>query len=151
MTTSGSTVGSRNNRLVLDSFALLAYFFKEPNGDTVRGLLRRAAHRELKPYLSVINLGECFYMAWRKGGSTKAQSIIRTIHRLPITLAEITEARALRAATIKAIYSGSKQQLSFADAFAVALAEELDCPVVTDDPEFRAVESLITVTWLSPQ
>ncbi len=46
MTTSGSTVGSRNNRLVLDSFALLAYFFKEPNGETVRHLLKRAAHGE---------------------------------------------------------------------------------------------------------
>ena len=40
--------------------------------------------------------------------------------------------------------------VSYADAFAVALAQEMDGPVVTGDPEFKRVEDegLISVVWL---
>jgi len=38
--------------------------------------------------------------------------------------------------------------ISYADAFAVALAQEMDASVVTGDPEFECVEELIPVVWL---
>ena len=49
----------------------------------------------------------------------------------------------LAAARLKARYA-----ISYADAFAVALAQELGAPVVTGDTEFEQVESLIDVLWL---
>jgi predicted nucleic acid-binding protein len=38
--------------------------------------------------------------------------------------------------------------VSFADAFAIALAQESAATVVTGDPEFKEVEKLIPVLWL---
>lgn len=68
---------------------------------------------------------------------------MRDIRRLPILLSGVNEQRVLAAAHIKAHYP-----LSYADALAVALAQELDARVVTGDSEFKAVESLVPVLWL---
>ena len=38
---------------------------------------------------------------------------------------------------------------SYADAFAVALAQELNAPLMTGDPEFHKVEDIVQVCWLS--
>jgi ribonuclease VapC len=38
--------------------------------------------------------------------------------------------------------------MSYADAFATALAQEFDATILTGDPEFRAVEHLIELHWL---
>jgi hypothetical protein len=38
--------------------------------------------------------------------------------------------------------------ISYADAFAVAPAEELDAPVLTGDPGFGEMEPLVQVFWL---
>jgi hypothetical protein len=49
-----------------------------------------------------------------------------------------------QAASLKAAVS-----IGYAVAFAAAAARLLDCPVVTGDPEFAAVEALgIVVHWL---
>lgn len=39
--------------------------------------------------------------------------------------------------------------MAYADAFAIAAAQELDATVITNDPEFQAVENLVSVEWLS--
>ena len=51
----------------------------------------------------------------------------------------------LAAARIKARFP-----ISYAGAFAIAAARELDCPVITGDPEFRRVEqaSAMKVMWV---
>ncbi|MEW5989188.1 MAG: PIN domain-containing protein [Chloroflexota bacterium] len=38
--------------------------------------------------------------------------------------------------------------LSYADAFAAALAQELKATLVTGDPEFRPLIALIAIEWL---
>ncbi|TAH50263.1 MAG: type II toxin-antitoxin system VapC family toxin [Chloroflexota bacterium] len=38
--------------------------------------------------------------------------------------------------------------LSYADAFAVALAQELAATVITGDPEFRAIGNIVSVDWI---
>ena len=53
--------------------------------------------------------------------------------------------RSAGAASIKA-----RGGLSYADAFAVAAAAVLDCPILTGDPEFRVAEQTgVTVRWLA--
>ena len=47
------------------------------------------------------------------------------------------------AAEIKAEYP-----VAYADAFCVALAKRVQGCVVTGDPEFKSVESLIAIEWL---
>ena len=48
--------------------------------------------------------------------------------------------------TVHAIKAG--HALSYADAFAAALARSLNAVLITGDPEFRSVESLVRVEWL---
>jgi len=39
-------------------------------------------------------------------------------------------------------------RISYADAFAAALAQQLAAPVVTGDPELRDIEGEVAVEWL---
>jgi len=128
---------------VLDSFALLAYFQAEPGGLLVRNLLEAVRDQKATLYLSFINAGEIFYIVCRRRGTKQAEDMLREVRRLPITLAAATEERILAAARLKATHP-----LSYADAFAVTLAQELNARLVTGDPEFRAVEAMIPIMWL---
>lgn len=128
---------------VLDSFAVLAYFQAEPSGQEVKKLLKQARAGDALAFLSWINLGEIIYNIGRKLGDAAATDTLHDISRLPIQLAKVTLDRVLAAAQIKAHHT-----ISYADAFAVALAQELEAIVITGDPEFRQVESLVQVLWL---
>jgi len=128
---------------VLDSFALLAYFQAEPGGEKVRDLLREASAKKATAFLSVINLGEILYITERKLGRNTADNTLRDIFRLPVQLADASTDRVIGAAHVKARYA-----ISYADAFVVALAQELEATIITADPEFQKVASLATILWL---
>ena len=128
---------------VLDSFAILAYFQAEPGGTKVKNLLQQAKAGDAVAPMSLINLGEVIYITGRKLGNDRAKEILDDIKLLPIQLAEVTLERVLAAAQIKTRYP-----ISYADAFAVALAQELNAAIVTGDPEFEQVESIVTLFWL---
>jgi ribonuclease VapC len=70
--------------------------------------------------------------------------MLKDLRALPITLDLVSEERILGAARIKAEHA-----LSYADAFAVALAQELGATVVTGDPEFQNVAAIVNVMWLT--
>ncbi len=127
---------------VLDSYAILAYLEGEPGASVVVDLLQRA-RRDVVLFMSLINFGEVAYIAERERGTQQAAAILRDIRSQPIRLAGVNERRALAAAHIKARYP-----LPHADAFAVALAQELGAPMVTGDPEFKTVEPIVPVLWL---
>jgi len=42
----------------------------------------------------------------------------------------------------------ARNTISYADAFAVALAQELGAAIVTGDKGFEQVEELVTVEWI---
>jgi predicted nucleic acid-binding protein len=128
---------------VLDSFALLAYFQGEPAALKVKEILDEARDEETVVFLSLINLGEILYTVERRLGRDVSQEILQDILTLPVRLAEVTLDRVVSAARIKASFP-----LSYADAFAAALAQEMTAPVVTGDPEYKAVESMIAVFWI---
>jgi predicted nucleic acid-binding protein len=130
-------------RFVFDSFALLAYFQAEPAALKVKEILKQAQNEEAVVFLSVINLGEITYTVERKLGRDTSQETLHDILTLPVQIAEATLDRVLAAAHIKASFP-----VSYADAFAVALAQETAATVVTGDPEFRRVDSLVNVLWL---
>ena len=128
---------------VLDSFALLAYFQAEPAALEVKEILKQARNEDAVVLLSLINLGEIIYTVERKLGRDISRETLQDVLTLPIKMTEITIDRVLSAAHIKANFP-----ISYADAFAVALAQEMAATVVTGDPEFKRVESLINVLWL---
>ncbi len=131
---------------VLDSFALLAYFQAEPAGPAVRALFEDARDSRAALHASLINVGEMYYIMHRHQGRDRAEEMVRDLRALPIGLSPATEERIMAAARIKA-----EHPLSYADAFAAALAKELGASLVTGDPEFKTVESTVNVMWLNRQ
>jgi predicted nucleic acid-binding protein len=132
-----------NERYVLDTFAVIAYLRGEASGEAVRDLLWRAQNKEVALSFCLVNYGEVLYMTERKGGLEAATEAIRIVEQLPLDIAPVDRALTFAAAHIKVLHP-----ISYADAFAVALTQELKATVVTGDPEFRSVEGLVTVQWL---
>ena len=130
-------------RYVLDSYALLVYLRGEPMTDQVESLLSEAAQGHTELYLSTISLGEIAYIVERRHGTVACQEVLEKLATFPIQLQEATLERVLAAARFKA-----RHAISYADAFAAALAQKLEAPVVTGDREFEQVESLVDVLWL---
>jgi ribonuclease VapC len=128
---------------VLDSYALLAYLQNETAAGQVDDLLVQAATGDMALYVSLINLGEIAYLVERRHGLVQCERALDMILRFPVTLEEVTLERVKAAAHVRASHP-----ISYADAFAVALAQELDAAIVTGDPEFRQVESVVRISWL---
>jgi len=128
---------------VVDSYALMAYLGDEVGAEQVKALLRQAQGDDAIIYLSLINLGEVAYIIERRYGSERLQEVLAILAQLPITTIEASFELVLAAAHVKAQHA-----VSYADTFAIALAQEKGAPVVTGDPEFKKVEHLVQVVWL---
>jgi len=130
-------------RYVLDSFALLAHLQAEPGGSRVQAVLGRASKEQTEVFLSVINYGECIYITEREHGLTAAHSLIAIVDQMPLTIVEADRKLTFAAAHLKAHYA-----IAYADAFALALAQEQQATLLTGDPEFQAVQHLAEIEWL---
>jgi ribonuclease VapC len=128
---------------VLDSFALLAYLQAEAGEAGVKTVLARAEKKQAEISLCVVNYGEAIYITEREQGLTAAQSLIAAVDQLPITVIEADRKLTFAAAHLKARHS-----ISYADAFALALALQQQAILLTGDSEFHQVESLVTIEWL---
>lgn len=128
------------SRYVLDSYAILAYLQRELGWARVKELLVEAAARRVEICMSVINLVEVKYRVARV--SRDRRQDFSTIDALPITRLSADQ-YVDRVIDIKADYP-----VSLADCFAAAAAMELNCPVVTGDPEFAKLQSVVQVEWL---
>jgi len=122
---------------VLDSYALVAYLQDEAIAGRVEASLDQAAQSGAVVHMSLINLGEIATLIERRHGAARCNKALNELAAFPIEFEEVTLSRVM-----------ARHAVSFADAFAVALAQELDASVVTGDPEFRRVESLVRVSWL---
>ena len=130
---------------VLDSWALMAFFNDAATADEVERLLQRAAAGRHKLLLSVVNWGEIYYSIMRTDGQAAAEQKAREIAALPIEITGVGEDLLLvrQAAIFKADH-----RLSYADAFAAALAKTRKAELVTGDIEFKQVEDEIKIGWL---
>jgi ribonuclease VapC len=128
---------------VLDTFALLAMVRNEAGAQRVEDLLRQAAQGALICRISAINVGEAVYTVERQSDLAGVRHLLAELDQAQILIEDATWPRILAAAHVKARFP-----LSYADAFAVALAQEYGATVATGDPEFKAVERLVSVEWL---
>lgn len=135
-------MAENNPVFVLDSFAVLAYFQAEDGGERVLELLNNAREDQAELAMSLINVGEVVYLTGRNRGRKTAEALLKDLRELPIKFYEASEKRILAAAWIKANHT-----VSYADAFAVGLAQELKATLVTGDSEFKALKDL-RVLWL---
>jgi predicted nucleic acid-binding protein len=130
-------------RYVFDSFALLAYFGNEPGAEMVEQLLRQAQDQTATLHLSLVNLGEVYYIIQRERGRDAAVATLALIDQLPIHQEAVDRPRVLAASALKANHT-----IAYADAFAAALGQQLRGTVVTGDPEFQQVAALVEILWL---
>ena len=134
---------AESTAFVLDSFALLAYLQDEPVASRIEKLLENAGKEKCRLFLPMINLGELLYITERRGGVAKAQDTLALIRQLPIEIVSVNEQVVFAAAHIKASCA-----ISYADCFVVATAIQENATIVTGDPEFHSVESIVKVEWL---
>jgi len=128
---------------VLDTFALIAYFLGETAGKKVKEIFKRLKKTGQKAFLSEINLGELYYVLFRKKDQAAAEEAIEGIEQLPIRLVPVEKSLILAAVKVKAT-----KPISFIDAFAVALAKDKKATIVTHDPEFEIVKNEVKILWL---
>jgi predicted nucleic acid-binding protein len=130
-------------RLVLDTYALMAYLRREPGHADVRRLLQETLEGRHQTSMSVINLGELFYMQYRKSTPAQAYRAMQFVRRAGIRVETATNERVMNAARLKATVA-----ISYADAFAASLAQELDAVLVTGDPEYKPLADSLRIHWL---
>ncbi|MBA2351168.1 MAG: PIN domain-containing protein [Burkholderiales bacterium] len=130
---------------VLDSWALIAFFEDEPAASTVEQLLIKAEAGTHRLLLCIVNWGEIYYTTMREVSQESAEKIAGEIANMPIELigVETDLVLARLAAAFKA-----RNKLSYADAFAAALAKLKNAELVTGDREFKALEGQIKIAWL---
>lgn len=131
------------NKYVLDSYSLLAYAEQEKGADEVGNILKKALEDKAELFLCVINWGEMYYIALREGGKERAELYKNTFARYPITIVEANKETTLQAAEYKAFY-----RISYANAFAAALAKTKKAILVTGDKEFKVLDGEIKILWL---
>ena len=127
---------------VLDSWALLAFFKGEDAADGVEKLIHKATAEKARLFLCVVNWGEVYYGMWRAGGKAAADDVAADLSRMPIELVEADLHLTRQAAIYKA---GNK--MSYADAFAAALAKIKNAELVTGDAEFKPLKKEIKINW----
>ena len=128
---------------ILDAFAFMAYFENEPGAERVEQILQDVKAGKARAFISIINLGEVIYNTERKHGISKAQDTLALIQEMPVEVLPADNETVLAAAHIKANYP-----ISYADAFVIVAAQNLDGIVMTGDPEFQDVTELAKIEWL---
>jgi predicted nucleic acid-binding protein len=132
---------------VVDAWALLAWIRNEqPAADHVRDCLQQAEDGSVQLSMSWINAGEVYYMLARKHDPKAAEGFLTRLPSLPIRFMLPEEEDIIAAAKLKSTY-----KLSYADAFAVALAVKENAAVITGDPEIRDLANVLTVEWIGPK
>ncbi len=129
--------------VVLDSYALIAFLNKEDGYDRVSEIFEKCTEFDVEALICVVNLGEVYYHALRVGGEQKAKFFLEVVKALPINVVEANINLTLMAAEIKAF-----NKMSFADAFAAALAKLKKAALVTGDKEFKVLENEIKISWI---
>ena len=94
-------------------------------------------------FLCVINWGEIYYITLRNFDIKRAELFRETIARYPINIVEANKELTLQAANFKAFH-----RLSYADAFAAALAKNKKAILVTGDKEFKALAKEFDINWI---
>ena len=94
--------------------------------------------------MTVVNAGEVWYIIAREASVGDADASIKQVRDLGVEFVDADWELAKGAAYFK-----SKNKMSFADAFAAALARKVNANLATGDREFKQVEREIKITWVN--
>lgn len=129
--------------VVFDSYAVLAFLFKESGAEEVKSVLRQAALADRPALITAVNWAEVLYRSEREQGAEGVKAAKQFERTMPVEVVAADRDLAERAAGYKANY-----KMSLADAFAAALAKTKKAELVTGDPDFKSLEGEIKIRWL---
>ena len=133
----------RTKIIVLDSWAIMAYFQDEPAAEAVQNILVEAHEKNKRLLMSIINVGEIWYNYARRITEAVANERVSQMRMAGVDFIDADWDLTLEASRIK-----SKHAIAYADCFAAALAKQEKAEIYTGDPEFRAVEEDLQIVWL---
>jgi len=136
-------VSRKPHAIVLDSWAIMAYLEDEPGGDIVSDAIADAHEEDIPLLMSVLNVGEVWYVIARETATADAETAVAQRRQLGIEFIAADWHLAKEAARYKA-----KHKMSYADCFAAALTKQKDAVLLTGDPQFHQIEREIRITWL---
>jgi predicted nucleic acid-binding protein len=129
--------------ILFDAHAILKWTQKERGYQKVKSLLTACRDQSATGYMNQINLGEVYYKTIRAVGIDRAKEFLENFFRLPIQIILPDSDLIWAASEIKASHS-----ISYADCFAVATALRFGATLLSGDPEFKKVASIVPVEWL---
>ena len=129
--------------ILFDAHAILKWTQKERGYQKVKSLLTACRDQSATGYMNQINLGEVYYKTIRAVGIDRAKEFLENFLRLPIEIILPDSELIWAASEIKASYS-----ISYADCFAAATALRFGATLLTGDPEFKKLASIVPIEWL---
>lgn len=130
-------------RILFDAHAILKWTQKERGYQKVKALLVECRNQSVLGYMNQINLGEVYYKTIRAVGLDEAKKFLENFFRLPLSIILPDSELIWKSSEIKAQHS-----ISYADCFAAATAIQYEATILTGDPEFKKIESLVSIEWL---
>ena len=128
---------------VLDTWPILEWMNgRQPATGAVESLLDESIAGSTRLFMSAINVGEVYYFLRKTHSEKVAEAWRELCATIPATIEVPTADEIWDAALLKGRYP-----ISYADAFAAALAQKHRCPVVTGDPELRVISGL-ELDWI---
>lgn len=128
---------------VLDTWAVIAFLADEPSGEQVEELIATAHEEQIPIYMSVVNVGEVWYTLAREVSEKEANAGIKMLGDLRIQFENVDWGLTQEAARFK-----SQNKMSYADAFAAALAKIKKADLITGDNEFKPLDGEIKISWV---
>ncbi len=132
--------------LVLDAWGVVEWLEdRRPAADHIQRLLDAADRGECRLLMNIINLGEVFYVSVKRRGLEYGNHALHVLHPRLATISTQDDL-VMFAAKLKA-----RHRISYADGFAAATAILQDIPLVTGDPELRAMttaEKSLRIEWI---
>lgn len=129
--------------LVLDTWAVIAYLEDESSAQEIADLIASAHEEGLPVYMTVVNVGEVWYIIAREVSEEEANSSVKELRDLRIQFENVDWELTQEAARFK-----SQNKMSYADCYAAALAKVKKADLVTGDQEFKPLEEQIKITWV---
>jgi len=130
-------------KYVFDSYAILVLFREENGYEEVIDLLTLISSGKAEGYICSVNIGEVYYITERKQNISNAKTALDSIKKLNLNIVDADLSLCIEAAKIKAV-----NIMSYADAFAAALAKSQNAHLVTGDKEFKQFEKDVKIHWL---
>ena len=129
--------------MVIDSYTIITFLFKEPGFEKLVSLLDRAIESNKILLISSPSWSEVRYIVERKSESVNWNEVKNKILSLPIQIVEVDQALAELAAEIKLSHD-----LSFTNCFTAALAKQKKLEIYTGDLEFQNLETDLKIVFL---